>query len=137
MTNIMLGQIIKKAVLSEKTYKQMENGLYTFLVDGRSTKYEITKSVENQFKVNVLHVNVFKKAPKTKRISGTRKWTKIPGSKKAAVYLAPGQKIEILSPKTAKESKNKSVKGSKGENVKQEEKSETKEKKGLLSRIKR
>ena len=137
MTNIMLGQIIKKAVLSEKTYKQMENRLYTFLVDSRATKYEIAKSVENQFQVNVLRVNVFKKAPKTKRISGTRKITKIKGSKKAAVYLASGQKIEILSPKIAKESKNKSVKGSKGENVKQEEKSETKEKKGLLSRIKR
>ncbi len=58
MTNINPAQLIKKAILSEKTYKQMENGLYTFLVDKRSTKSQIATAVENQFQVNIMRVNV-------------------------------------------------------------------------------
>ena len=137
MTNLNLSLLIKRAILSEKTYKQMGDGLYTFLVDRRSTKIQIAQAVEKQFQVNVVRVNVLKKPHKTIRIAKTRKTTQITGGKKATVLLKKGERIEILSPKTAKESKSKSTKAAKGRNTDQEEKPKTRGKKGLLARIKK
>ncbi|MBI2327252.1 50S ribosomal protein L23 [Candidatus Curtissbacteria bacterium] len=97
--------LIKTSILSEKAYKQMENGIYTFLVDKRSTKNQIVKAVENQFAVNVIRVNVSKKSFKMKRIGRTRKQAKVGGGKKAIVYLKAGQNIAILSP-SKKETKS-------------------------------
>jgi len=77
--------VIKKAILSEKAYKQMEKSIYTFLVDARSTKDQIEKQVEKQFSVEVQKVNVATRAFKTKRIARTRKETKTGGGKKAIV----------------------------------------------------
>ena len=100
--------VIKKTILSEKAYKLMEKGLYTFLVDRRVTKKQIAKAVTDQFSVQVKKVNVLSKFSKMKRIAKTRKETKVGGGKKAIVYLAAGQKIAALSPKSAaKESKSK------------------------------
>lgn len=135
MTNINPAQLIKKAILSEKTYKQMENGLYTFLVDNRSTKSQIAKAVENQFQVNIVRVNVLKKAGKTKRITGTRKITRTAGSKKAIVYLKSGQSIEMLAPKTKNVSKSQSIKATKSQPDKELKESKTGA--GLLSKITR
>ena len=137
MTNLNLSLLLKRAILSEKTHKQMDQGLYTFLVDGRATKFQIAQAVEKQFQVNVLRVNVLKKPHKTIRIAKTRKTIQITGGKKATILLKKGERIEILSPKTAKESRSKSTKAAKGPNTDQEEKSKTKGKKGLLARIKK
>ena len=93
--------IIKKTILSEKAYRLMERGLYTFLVDERATKKQIAKAVKNQFSVDIKKVNVLSRATKTKRIAKTRKETEVGGGKKAIVYLKPGQKIAVLSPKAA------------------------------------
>ena len=110
-------EVIKKTILSEKAYKLMEKGLYTFLVDSRATKAQIAKAVNNQFAVEVKKVNVLNQSSKMKKIAKTRKTTEVGGGKKAIVYLKPGQKIAVLSPKsatgpersrrTAKEPKNK------------------------------
>ena len=99
------SDIIQKSILSEKAYKQMEAGIYTFLVDPRTNKDQIEKAVENQFGVDVKKVNVTSKATKSKRIGKTRKFTQIGGGKKAIVYLTAGQNIASLSPKTKKETK--------------------------------
>ena len=97
--------IIKKAILSEKAYKNMEASIYSFSVDQRSTKDEIKKIVEKQFSVKVKKVNVSKAHPKSKKISKTRKFASVGGGKKALVYLEKGQNIELLSPKTEKKEK--------------------------------
>jgi len=92
--------IIKKAILSEKAYKQMEMGIYTFLVDPASTKQDVKTKVENQFKVLVDRVNLASKPFKMKRIARTRKQAKTGGGKKAIVWLKSGQSITMLLPKT-------------------------------------
>jgi large subunit ribosomal protein L23 len=122
--------VIKGAILSEKTYKQMEAGIYTFLVDSGSTKPLISKAVENQFGVKVTRVNLATKPSKTKRIAGSRKTVKTQNGRKAIVYLAQGQSIEMLAPKTEKgKNKKKETSASKSQPVK--------EKGGLLSKIKK
>lgn len=95
-----ISDILKKAILSEKAYKQMEKGIYTFLVDSQSSKDEIAQAIKNQFSVDAVKVNVSHLFPKAKRIGRTRKQTLVGGGKKAIVQLKSGQSISMLSPKT-------------------------------------
>lgn len=125
----MSSHLIKKAILSEKSYAQMDHGVYTFLVDKTAKKNQIKKAVENQFSVNVERVNVLNKSAKTKRIARTRKTTTVGAGKKAVVYLKKGQSIGLL---VAKAEKPKSKK----QEIKKEIKVETKGvKKGILARL--
>lgn len=128
-----LGFVIKRAILSEKAYKDMEVAIYSFLVDERASKDDIKKAVENQFAVNVQKVNVNSVSAKSKRVTGTRKTTSVGGGKKARVYLVKGQNIALLSPKSEK--KEKKEKATKTTTASQASKGE--EKKGLLSKIKK
>jgi len=100
-----LKNVIKKAILSEKVYKQMEKGIYTFQVDSRATKDTVAKQVFSQFGVDVVRVNMTNIAPKSKRVAKTRKQVKTGGGKKAIVYLKPGQTIAMLMPKSEAKSK--------------------------------
>lgn len=100
-----MKNIIKKAILSEKAYKSMEKGIYTFLVDARSTKKEIAQQVASHFAIDVVKVNVGNIAAKSKRIAKSRKQVKVGGGKKAMVYLKAGQTIAMLSPKSEAKSK--------------------------------
>ena len=94
--------IVKAAILSEKAYKLMEKGCYTFLVDQRAKKDQIKKAVAKQFAIEVEKVNISKTAPKTKRIARGRKTTKVGGGKKATVWVKKGQSIASLLPKPKK-----------------------------------
>ena len=117
------SQIIKRAILSEKSYQQIDNGLYTFLVDKKSTKSEIAKAIEKQFSVTVTGVNVLNKVGKMKRINRTRKTTLVGGGKKALVSLAKGQSIAMF---TTEKDKSKPKKADKNESSKEEAKEKVK-----------
>jgi len=106
-----MKNIILKAILSEKAYKSMEKGIYTFLVDARSTKKEIARQVASHFAVEVVKVNVGNVAAKSKRIAKSRKQVKTGGGKKAMVYLKAGQTIAVLSPKSEAKGKKAKEKG--------------------------
>lgn len=49
--------IIRKPLLSEKSYAQIQNKVYTFIVDKNANKVEIRKAVEEIFGVQVARVN--------------------------------------------------------------------------------
>ena len=49
--------IIKKPLMSEKSYAQIQNKVYTFVVDKNANKVEIRKAVEEIFGVQVDKVN--------------------------------------------------------------------------------
>ncbi len=50
-------EIIKKPLMTEKSYAGIQNKVYTFVVDKRAGKVEIKKAVEEIFKVQVEKVN--------------------------------------------------------------------------------
>lgn len=82
--------IILRPVLTEKSYDQLENRKYTFLVDVRANKTEIKKAVEEIFEVKVEGVNTIRQQGKLKRQGihiGRR-----PSTKKAIVKLTPDSK---------------------------------------------
>ncbi|MGI5849065.1 MAG: 50S ribosomal protein L23 [Christensenellales bacterium] len=82
--------IIKKPVLTEKSYDDIANKKYTFIVDIRAKKTEIRKAVEEVFGVKVKTVNTLRQIGKLKRQGyniGRR-----PETKKAFVTLTRDSK---------------------------------------------
>lgn len=87
--------ILRRPIVSEKSYRSLQLNQYTFEVDPRATKPEIRQAVEVVFKVHVEGVSTVsvKGKPKTQRLRGgghTR------DRKKAIVTLKKGDRIEIF-----------------------------------------
>lgn len=86
--------VILAPVVSEKSYAQLDEGLYTFLVHPHANKTQIKQAVESIFGVQVERVNTMNRRGKRKRfrfVQGRRKDTK-----RAVVKLAEGESIDIF-----------------------------------------
>ncbi|ANX02449.1 50S ribosomal protein L23 [Thermoclostridium stercorarium subsp. leptospartum DSM 9219] len=72
--------IIIRPYITEKSYENMAQGKYTFIVDPKATKTEIKHAVEKLFNVKVLSVNTVNYKGKEKRlgvhVGRTSKWKK-------------------------------------------------------------
>lgn len=89
-----LNDVIKYPILSEKTYAQMQNGVYTFAVDPRTNRAEVKKVVEFIFDVKVEKVNIINVDKKPKKLGRFAGFTN--KVKKAIVTLADGNVINIF-----------------------------------------
>ncbi|MBI4035520.1 50S ribosomal protein L23 [Candidatus Daviesbacteria bacterium] len=118
--------IIKQPLITEKSMKLAQGGLYTFEVDKDATKPQVAKEVAQRFNVKVLKVKVINVKGKTKSQKRVRKTFKTSGLKKALVQVGRGQKIAIFE--TPKEEVT--VTTAEGEPIK------LKEKKDILGRTK-
>ena len=89
-----MKQHIKSPLITEKNTILAESGTYVFLVDLVSSKDQIKKEVESNFKVKVKKVrtSVCRDAVKYTRFGLTKpkQW------KKAYIQLAEGQKISLF-----------------------------------------
>lgn len=86
--------IIKKPLVSEKSFQAAAAGKFTFLVDTNAGKKEIADAVSQLFEVSVLTVNTTNyegKIKRTKKGLGKRS-----DFKKAIVTLKKGQKIDLF-----------------------------------------
>ena len=92
-------QVIVEPVVSEKSYALMAEGKYTFRVNDRAHKTQISHAVEQIFGVDVVAVRTSRVRSKPKRRGlhrgKTRAW------KKAIVELAPGDQIELFEGATS------------------------------------
>ncbi len=82
--------IIIRPILTEKSYQDMANKKYVFIVDPKATKTMVKQAVEEVFEVRVEKVNVLRQLGKIKRQgahSGRR-----PSVKKAYVTLTRDSK---------------------------------------------
>jgi len=82
--------IIKKPLLSEKSYSGIAAKNYTFIVDPKATKTQIKAAVEEIFKVRVEKVNTANFKGKYKRHGKHEGYTS--DFKKAFVQLKAGEK---------------------------------------------
>lgn len=94
-------RVLRRPVVSEKSYASMAEGKYVFRCASDATKVEIKNAVEEAFatqNIEVVAVNTLNVRGKQRlRSRGrTRVVGKSPDWKKAVVTLAPGQKIEGL-----------------------------------------
>ena len=82
--------IIKKPILSEKTYAGIQDKKYAFVVDKNSNKVEIKYAIEQIFGVKVKSVNTVNVNGKLKRQGKTQGYTS--DYKKAYVTLTADSK---------------------------------------------
>ncbi len=93
---IHLEDIILRPILSEKTWRGMEEGKYTFEVSPAAGKSEIRTAVEGLFGVKVARVWVMNRSGKPRRTRLDRRHGRTRGERRAVVKLAPGHKIDIV-----------------------------------------
>ncbi len=86
-------EIVRRAVITEKSMRGAEAGKYTFEVARDATKPQIREAVEHLFGVRVVKVNTLRMVGKTKRRG--RYTYRTPDRKKAVVTLAEGEKIDL------------------------------------------
>jgi large subunit ribosomal protein L23 len=87
-------EILIAPVVSEKSYRLIEERKYSFKVHPSAHRTQVRQAVEELFGVKVVNVNMLKVKPKPKRrgaIKGVRQgWTK------AIVQVSEGETIEIF-----------------------------------------
>lgn len=86
--------ILKRALISEKSFKDAANSKFTFIVDKKADKANIVEACENLFAVNVIGVNILNINGKVKR--GKKGSGKRSDYKKAILTLKKGQKIDLF-----------------------------------------
>ncbi|MDE2876464.1 MAG: 50S ribosomal protein L23 [Gemmatimonadota bacterium] len=92
--------VIVAPVVTEKTTGQMEESLYTFIVNERANKHEIARAVEALWDVKVTDVRTMRYPGKAKRaLLGrmVKNWElgRTSSYKKAVVQLVQGDEIEL------------------------------------------
>ena len=86
--------VLLKPVISEKSYRLVDDGKYTFLVAPDANKTQIRQAVEQVFRVKVTGVNTINRPGKRRR---TRYgWGRRPDTKRAIVTLASGERIDVF-----------------------------------------
>jgi len=86
--------VLIKPVISEKSYRLVDDGKYTFLVAPGANKTQIRQAVEQVFRVKVTGVNTINRQGKRRR---TRfGWGKRANTKRAIVTLAAGDRIDVF-----------------------------------------
>jgi large subunit ribosomal protein L23 len=89
-------RILCRPLVTEKSFNLNANqNQYLFEVAPEATKKEVEKTIQNLYGVKVLRVNILNTQGK-KRRRGRYEGFKA-GFKKAIVFLAEGEKIEIIS----------------------------------------
>ncbi len=88
--------IIIRPVVSEKSYGLLDDGVYTFVVDPRASKIEISQAIETIFNVQVAKVNTLNRKGKRKRNRKSGTFGKRPDTKRAIVTLASGGRIDLF-----------------------------------------
>ncbi len=86
--------ILLRPVISEKSYRLVDDGKYTFLVAPTANKTQIRQAVEEIFHVTVTGVNTVNRPGKRRR---TRfGWGTRVNTKRAIVSLAAGDRIDVF-----------------------------------------
>lgn len=85
-------RVLKRPVISEKSFASADKGKYVFVVDTAATKTEVKQAVEKAFSVHVTAVNTVIIAGKVKRFG--KSFGKRSDFKKAIVTIKSGETIE-------------------------------------------
>jgi large subunit ribosomal protein L23 len=90
------SQVLYKPVVSEKSYRLMEDGVYIFVVAPDATRIEVRLAVEQTFGVRVTNVNTLNRKGKLRRNRRTNTVGKRPDTKRAIVTLVAGDRIDLF-----------------------------------------
>lgn len=88
------GSVIKNPRITEKASMLAEFNAYTFDINPKSNKREVSKAIQSMYKVTPLKIRIITQKAKDVARRGTR--GKAAGGKKAMVYLKKEDKIELI-----------------------------------------
>ena len=88
--------VLRRPIISEKTYALMNRNVYVFVVDRHATKVDVRRAVERAFDVRVDKVNTLNRKGKTRRNRRTNVSGQRPDPKRAFVTLHRGDKIDLF-----------------------------------------
>ena len=95
---VRVHDIVKRPIISEKAADKSEKNVYTFLVDSKANKYDISKAIEVLYNVKPKKVRVVSTKTRSKRIrvpGREREFSKPKNQKKAYIFLNKNDKIKI------------------------------------------
>lgn len=88
--------ILLRPILTEKSWRQMEEGKYTFEVRSGASKAEIRRAVEELFGVRVQRVWTQSRPGKPRRTRLDRRLGRTRAGRRSVVKLSPGHRIDIV-----------------------------------------
>ena len=91
-----LSGVLSGLRITEKAVKQGDQNVYTFNIRRDATKFLVRDAVKALYNVTPVKVNIVNKKP-AHRLSGSKnRLVKVPGAKKAYVYLKKGDTINLV-----------------------------------------
>lgn len=92
----MIGLVLKRPLLTEKTLSLARAGFYTFEVQAEATKDNIRKALKDHYHVDAILVRTMSIKGRSHRVGRIRKVLALPKIKKAVVRLKKDQKIDVF-----------------------------------------
>ncbi len=91
-----LTRVIVGPRITEKSVQQGDRNVYTFTVARSATKFLVRDAIKALYNVTPVKINIVNKLP-AQRLSGSKnRMVKVPGYKKAYVYLKKGDTINLV-----------------------------------------
>lgn len=90
-----LYQILIKPLVTEKSTQENATGKYTFVVDSKANKIEITQAIQALYGIKVTKVTVRQTPEKTRIVGRGKVITKRDAVKKATVTVEKGKTLDV------------------------------------------
>ena len=91
-----LAGIILGTRVTEKAVSISERNVYTFVVRRDATKFDVRDAVKEIYKVTPDRIRTVNRAPAMRPSGSKNRLVKVPGMKKAYVYLKKGDSINLV-----------------------------------------
>lgn len=91
-----LKAVIIRPRVTEKAVGKTEKNVYTFVVLREATKFDVRDAVKELYKVTPEKIRIVNRAPAVRPSGSRNRMVKVPGMKKAYVYLKKGDTINLV-----------------------------------------
>ncbi|MDZ4284711.1 MAG: 50S ribosomal protein L23 [Patescibacteria group bacterium] len=91
-----LSSVLIAPRVTEKSARQNDRGMYTFIVRRDATKYDVRDAVQQLFKVTPRKITTVNVAPRTTHSRSRGRKVAVPGRKHANVFLKKGDSIDLI-----------------------------------------
>jgi large subunit ribosomal protein L23 len=97
--------VIIRPLVTEKSMKDVGEGIYTFAVAKSATKMQIKRALKDAFNVNVSSISTSIMKGKKKKVGVRRREVTDTILKKAIIMLKKGERIALFEPETDEKKK--------------------------------
>lgn len=91
-----LAAVIIGTRITEKAVGMTDRNVHTFIVRTDATKFDVRDAVKEIYKVTPVRINIVNRAPAMRPSGSKNRKVKVPGQKKAYVYLKKGDTINLV-----------------------------------------